>query len=97
MLYFSRKKEVMDMITKEKIGISLPKQDLKRIEKVRKELGINRSELVDLAIRFWLKNFEQQKMIEKYEEGYRRKPESIEELKAMEKAAAEAFGEEDLK
>lgn len=85
------------MLTKEKIGISLPKEDLKRIEKIRKELGINRSELIDSAIRFWLKNFEQQKMIEKYEKGYKKKPESIEELKAMEKAAAEAFSEEDLK
>lgn len=85
------------MSTKEKIGINLPKEDFKKIEKVRKELGLNRSQFIDLAIRSWLKNYVQQKMIEEYEEGYRKKPESIEELKSMEKAAAEAFEEEDLK
>lgn len=85
------------MLAREKIGISLPKKDLQEIEKIRKELGINRSKLVDLAIRAWLKRFKQKKMVKQYQEGYKKKPESIEGLKAMEKAAAEAFREEDLK
>jgi hypothetical protein len=35
-------------------------------------------------------------MIKRYEEGYRKKPESIQEIEAFEKAAADAFREEGL-
>jgi len=85
------------MIKASKIAISLPEEDLKRIEKVRKELGIQRSTLIDMAIRFWLENREKQQMIKQYEDGYRQKPESFDEIVVMEDLAAEAFKEEDLK
>ena len=85
------------MIKASKIAISLPEEDLKRIEKVRKEMGIQRSTLIDMAIRFWLENREKQQMIKQYEDGYRQKPESLDEIMVMEDLAAEAFKEEDLK
>ena len=85
------------MIKSSKIAISLPQENLKKIEKIRKELKIQRSALIDMAIRFWLDNREKQKMIQQYEDGYRRKPESIDEVKAMEKMSAEAFKEEGWK
>ncbi len=80
-----------------KIAISLPKEDFDEIEKIRKSFGFQRSAVIDKAIRFWLRHLNQEKLIKRYEEGYRKKPESIQETKAMEKAAAEAFKEEDLK
>ena len=85
------------MIKATKIAISLPMEDLKRIEKVRKESGTKRSVLIDMAIRFWLDNREKGKMIERYEEGYRRHPESVDEIKAMEQLSADAFIEEGWK
>ena len=85
------------MIKATKIAISLPTEDLKRIERIRKESGMQRSALIDTAIRFWLDNREKEKMIEQYEEGYRRHPESMEEIKAMEELSADAFAEEGLK
>ena len=85
------------MIKATKIAISLPTEDLKRIERVRKELGAQRSALIDVAIRFWLDSRDRQKMIEQYQEGYRHHPESADEIKAMEELAADAFAEEDLK
>ncbi|MBF0478225.1 MAG: hypothetical protein HQL26_01955 [Candidatus Omnitrophica bacterium] len=85
------------MIKATKIAISLPAEDLKRIEKIRKESGEQRSFLIDTAIRFWLDNREKQKMVEQYEERYRHQPESINEVKAMEELSADAFIEEGLK
>ena len=85
------------MIKSSKIAISLPTENLKRLEKIRKELGLQRSALIDMAIGFWLDNMEKQKTIKQYEEGYRNHPESIDEIKVMEKLAADAFNEEGLK
>ena len=85
------------MISSAKIAISLPVEDLKRIERVRKELRIQRSTLIDMAIRFWLDNVEKQKMIQRYEEGYRRYPESAKEIEALQKLSADAFTEEGWK
>jgi len=80
-----------------KIAISIPKEDFEKIEALRHKMKIGRSALVDKAIRFWLDSIEREKLIREYEEGYRNRPESIGEVKAMEKAAAEAFQEEALK
>lgn len=80
-----------------KIAISLPKEDFKKIESIRKSLGLQRSTIIDKAIRFWLKDLEKKEMIKQYEEGYKKKPEHIEAIKAMELSSAEAFGEEGWK
>ena len=83
------------MIKSSKIAISLPTENFKRVEKIRKELGIERSAAIDIAIRFWLDNMEKQKMIKQYEEGYLRHPESTDEIKAMEELSADALKEEE--
>jgi metal-responsive CopG/Arc/MetJ family transcriptional regulator len=79
-----------------KIAISLPKEDFYKLEQIRKKLGFGRSTIIDKAIRFWLSYREQEDLIKRYREGYRKKPESIKEIEAFEKAAAEAFKSEDL-
>ena len=85
------------MLKTTKIAISLPRDDFKRIEEIRKELGSQRSTVIDMAIRFWFKSLDAEKKIKRYEEGYKKKPESLEEIKAMEKVSAEAFSEEGWK
>lgn len=79
-----------------KIAISLPKEDYYKIEKLRKKLGFARSVMIDKAIRFWLSRIEQEELIKRYQQGYRKKPESLREIKAMEMASSEAFKEEGL-
>lgn len=79
-----------------KIGISIPKEDFERIEALRYKMKIGQSALIDKAIRFWLEWIEHEDLIKQYEEGYRKKPEPIQEIEAMEKAAAEVFQEEDV-
>jgi metal-responsive CopG/Arc/MetJ family transcriptional regulator len=84
------------MLKTAKIAISLPKEDLLSIERIRKELGLQRSAAIGMAIRFWLAGREKEKQVKQYEDGYRNKPESIAELDAMERAAAETFEAEGL-
>ena len=84
------------MIKATKIAISLPAENLKCIEKIRKESGMQRSALINTAIRFWLDNREKEKMIEQYEAGYRHQPDSVGEIKAFEELSADAFAEEGL-
>ena len=79
-----------------KIAISLPKEDFYKLEQIRKKLGFGRSTIIDKAIRFWLGYREQEELIKRYQEGYRKKPEPIQEIEAFEKASAEAFKEENL-
>jgi metal-responsive CopG/Arc/MetJ family transcriptional regulator len=79
-----------------KVAISLPKEDFYKLERIRKKLGFGRSHIIDKAIRFWLGYREQEELIKRYQEGYRKKPESTQEIEAFEKASAEAFESEDL-
>lgn len=85
------------MLKTKKIGISLPKKHFEAIEKIRKKLGLDRSAVIDLAIQHWLKAQKEAKLVQEYIEGYKRKPESIDELKAMEQSSARAFEDEEWK
>ncbi len=85
------------MLKTSKIAISLPGEDFNRLEKIRKKLKMQRSAIIDKAIRFWLGHLEKNEIIKRYEDGYRKKPEHIDEVKAMESASAEAFGAEEWK
>ena len=89
MAYFSMKEvlptEIIDMSTKAvKVAISLPKEDFKLLEAIRKRIGISRSALIDRAIRSWLAKQEEKEMVRQYIEGYKRHPETPEEIKELE-------------
>ena len=60
-------------------------------------MGISRSALFEKALSFWLKSMQEEEKIEQYIKGYKKHPESITEIKAMEQESAEAFSSEDLK
>jgi len=74
-----------------KIAISLPREDYVEIEKLCKKTGLGRSALIDQAIRFWLEQKNVEKMIRKYEAGYKKSPEIVANLKAFEKSQLEVF------
>ena len=78
-----------------KIAISLPKEDFKLLEAIRKKMGITRSALIDKAIHYWLNKRKEEQMIKRYEEGYRQMPESIDEIIALEKAGLETWNKEE--
>lgn len=74
-----------------KIAISLPKKDFQYIEILRKKLGISRSRFIDKTIKYWLKQKKQEELIHRYQEGYKKKPEKVQDLKAIEKTALETL------
>ncbi len=68
-----------------KIAISIPDRDYKDLEKVRKEKGLSRSAIIDEAIQYWLKSKQKRQMIKQYQEGYKKIPENISDLKVFQK------------
>lgn len=74
-----------------KIAISIPKEDFEKLEELRREMEIGRSEIVDTAIRFWLGWIELKESVRRYEVGYRKKPEKVSDLSAWERAGLEAL------
>ena len=78
-----------------KIAVSLPREHFAMIEKLRRELDVPRSAIVDEAIRFWLEKRLEKEQAERYEAGYLNKPEKVHELKALEKAQLEILPEEE--
>ncbi|MBI3015080.1 MAG: ribbon-helix-helix protein, CopG family [Candidatus Tectomicrobia bacterium] len=78
-----------------KVAISLPRDTWKKLEAVRRERGETRSALFLEAVHLWLENRDRQAQIRRYEEGYRRIPESPEEVAACEQAAAALLATEE--
>ena len=76
-----------------KFAISLPDEDFREIEVLRKQWGMGRSQFLLQAVRFWNKAREREQLVREYEEGYRRVPENLPEVEAWERASATAFGE----
>ena len=77
-----------------KVAISLPGELMRKIEKLRKSTGESRSAFISRAIRQALKDREQEILIARYVEGYRKFPETKEEIELAEAAAARLLAEE---
>ena len=80
-----------------KFAVSIPEEDYRDIEKIRKREKLSRSGIVVVAIRFLKKFREKEKLIRQYEEGYRNMPEKLTEVKAREAASMEVFSTEGWK
>jgi len=63
-----------------KVAVSLPKEQFEQLERLRKQLKLSRSALVSQAIRQFLKIHREEEDIRRYIEGYRKYPETEEEL-----------------
>lgn len=81
-----------------KTAISLPAQTYQRAEAVRKKAGKSRSELYAQALDGFLRVLEVREMEARYEAGYRKHPETREEVAEIEawtRAAAESWDPKD--
>lgn len=78
-----------------KIAISIPKGSFKKIEELRNKMGIGRSALINKAIRFWLEYLEREKLIKQYEDGYKKIPEEVSDLRLLEKAEIEVLNQKE--
>ena len=78
----------------EKLAISLPRSLLDQVEKFRKKSGESRSSLIQRAIRLFLESHIRRSKIQQYVTGYSTQPETAEEIRAAEAAAAYLLSEE---
>jgi metal-responsive CopG/Arc/MetJ family transcriptional regulator len=77
-----------------KIAISLPADDLARIERACSQLKMTRSEFMLNAARSWLERAEQQKLVQQYVRGYQAQPENTAHILVVETVQSQLLGEE---
>ena len=77
-----------------KIAISLPEEVLAAVEREIKDSGESRSEFFRRAVEALFKQRQEQALNEQYMNGYRRVPESNEEIDAARLAASIILAEE---
>jgi len=80
-----------------KVAVSLPEEEFRHVEKVRKQLRISRSAVITRALRSWITATRDKERTRAYVEGYRRYPETKEELKMFESLASEVMDAEEWK
>ncbi len=78
-----------------KFAVSLPIEDFKELEAVRKKAGLSRSGFILATLRAWKQARERDRMVRDYENAYREKPEDASVAKAMAGTAAESVPDED--
>jgi metal-responsive CopG/Arc/MetJ family transcriptional regulator len=74
-----------------KIAISLPEDQARAIERIRKKRKIPRSRVIQQAIAHYLSEETEHAAVRQYEEGYRRMPEDPAEAEAYARLAAEVL------
>lgn len=82
-------------MTAHKIAMSIPAEQYKALEKVRRKLKLNRSEAVQQALAAWLDAQQPDPRIEQYVRGYLAQPEDAAEGAALTAAWARGQQPED--
>ncbi|MGQ0551189.1 MAG: ribbon-helix-helix protein, CopG family [Armatimonadota bacterium] len=78
-----------------KVAISLPDAQAEAIERIRRRQRIPRSRVIQRAIAVYLAEQGRHRVIRAYEDGYRKKPERMEDVQFLAKATAAALEPED--
>jgi len=74
-----------------KLAISLPPEEFREMEGIRRKFKTSRSAVVRQALRTYFQVRRQQALVRQYVEGYRNHPEAAEELAGFEKAQLDTF------
>ena len=78
-----------------KIAISLPKDVARDVEGLRHKLGLARSQAILEAVSLWLKKKQEEQLIKKYIEGYKRIPEDRAEIEPLFRAGLSSFSKDE--
>lgn len=78
-----------------KFAVSLPEEEFKEMESLRKKMGLTRSAFIRETIRLWKEAKKTEKLLRAYEEGYRKVPENPAVIEAWEKASLSSFNREE--
>jgi len=76
-----------------KLTVTISKDSYERIEKEKKQRGLNRSALVNQIINFYFEKEKEMEKVKKYIAGYKKKPENIEEIAALDQLQSTVLGE----
>ncbi len=78
-----------------KFAVSIPEKEFKDLEAFRKKRGVTRSKLVLEAFELWKEVKRKERLTKVYEDGYKRVPESLEDVEAWERASVSVFSQEE--
>lgn len=78
-----------------KFAVSIPDDEFRDLEALRKKQGLTRSAVVSKALRLWKETRKMEKLVRSYVEGYKKIPEVLTEIKALEKVSCESLSTED--
>ena len=78
-----------------KIAVTIPDEQMRTLERLRRRQRLPRSRVVQHALRFYFEHAGLTEEVRAYEEGYRRKPERAADARAYLRAAAEILQSED--
>lgn len=78
-----------------RIAVSLRRETLNRVERIRHQLGLARSTAVDEALNRWAREWEEKELEERYAKGYAKKPERASEIEPLSRAGLSSFTPEE--
>lgn len=78
-----------------KFAVSIPWEDFKELEAIRRKAGLSRSGFLLATFRAWKAARERARLVRDYENAYRQKPEDASLAEAMARTSAESIPEED--
>lgn len=78
-----------------KFAVSIPDNEFKELEAIRKKKGLSRSEFVRETVKLWKEEKEKKRLIKAYEDGYKKVPENLAKIEAWEKASLSSFSPEE--
>ena len=78
-----------------KFAVSFPEEDFKKLEALRCQGELTRSKAILQAVKLWEESRNMEKLVKKYQEGYRKNPENMDEKIAWEKASFTVLSQEE--
>ncbi len=78
-----------------KFAVSIPWEEYKELEAIRRKVGLSRSGFLLATFRAWKDARERERLVREYENGYRQKPEDASLAEAMAATSAESLPDED--
>jgi len=78
-----------------KFAVSIPGEEFRELEAIRRKAGLSRSGFLLATFRAWKAARQKEKLLRKYEDGYRQKPEDASLAEAVAGTSAESMPEED--
>lgn len=78
-----------------KFAVSIPWEEFRELEAIRRKAGLSRSGFILSMFRAWRETRERERLVTEYENEYRQKPEDASMAEAMAVTSADSIPEED--